>query len=272
MTLYLIGYSGATCTRDILVNSRGFSGIDLEMQRRLLALFEASPIVDGYYSLGFGEGWRSDTAQAAEFLRRHFLDPNGKLVYLGRRYTLKPGMAPLAPPDLSYHQSTTRSGKALAADLVGNLGWAHENVARFGLMNFRATGAKPEPWHHQPVEIPASRRNYSSKFDPLPSWPLPDSHVWPTIGPGSTGPLVTAVRYFLLIHANQAEALGPRPVEPVWDDHAADAWEAFAEWMAVAAPRQVSQGGTVTGNDWNVIAYISQSWDGLYSHGFPRAA
>lgn len=93
----------------------------------------------------------------------------------------------------------------------------------------------------------------------------PQAAIGPIVGPNSTGALVVAVQYFLLTIANQQI-----DVTGEWDSPTADAWHIFVVWMDAARPGSVSTGGTVTGNDWNVIAYLSKSWEGLYSHGYPR--
>ena len=182
-TLYGYGYDpnhrlpyGQLLTKEQLLAKTTVAHMDPEFRRRILTFIEASPVMvlaDGrrYYSLTLGESWRDTTAQAREFLRRHYLDPLGALVYLGQRYSLLPGMSPLAPPGSSYHESSDLEDESLAADLFGNNLWANVNCARFGLMNFRATGLKPEAWHHQPLEIPTARRLY--KRSNLPVWNLP---------------------------------------------------------------------------------------------------
>jgi len=157
--------------------------LDDEFARRLLAMFDAAHAAGR--DLGLGGGWRSGAIQLATALQRHILvEEGGCCVYKGKRYQLRPKTAHAVFPGLSYHEETTASRDALAADLIGDLDWANANCWRFGLLHFARVNA--EPWHHQPVEIPRSRSKY--KGEQLAVWPLPDA---PTPGPAPILPAPT---------------------------------------------------------------------------------
>lgn len=170
--LVLFGYNASAklLTLDQLLTQPTIANLHPEFLKRVLALVDAS---EG--RVGIGEGWRSRAAQLAEFLRRHVVDPNGTIVFEGKRWSLKPGMAPLAPPDdRSYHLATI-DGKAVAADLTGDLDWSNAHCHEFALRDFSHVGAKPEKWHHQPIELPTARADYNAHPEryPLQSWGAP---------------------------------------------------------------------------------------------------
>lgn len=151
-----------------------WKGLDPEMQRRCEAILVGC---DG--ALGFGGGSRSTSAQRAEFIRRHFVDPNGPIVFEGKRWSLRPGFAPLAAPGNSYHEETTKQGKALAVDFTGDVSLLARVGHLYGLVEFSNVNA--EPWHAQPMEIPHSRRDYSANYEPLAPWKFPSSNQPPLI-------------------------------------------------------------------------------------------
>lgn len=165
---YMVGYSNPPkqLTIEQLAKRTDWFMVHPEVRTRLLALMDASK-----GTVGFGGGWRSEEAEAAEFVKRHVrVDHVTALFYDGSYWELRPGFAALAPPGLSYHESTL-DGFALAADLTGDIAWSNAHCHEFALRTF-ANLAKPEAWHHQPVEIPNSRRAYEadpSKY-PLKSW------------------------------------------------------------------------------------------------------
>lgn len=167
MTVYPVGYNGQTAELALIEATHSFQMLDPEFGRRLSGL-----LVYGAGRLGFGQGWRSSVLQEAEFLRRHHADRNGSISWNGQRWSLNAGAAPLAPPGSSYHESTTREGLALAADLIGDLTVLHDFGALFGLIDFTNVGN--EPWHCQPVELPHARSNYRASMHPLPRFPTPE--------------------------------------------------------------------------------------------------
>jgi len=114
--------------------------LDGRMKDRLSALLKASG-----GRVWVGEGWRDPGGSEGEFLRRHYEDPNGKRQYKGKRYTLRKGEAPMAPPGQSNHNI------GLAADLVGDMTWLQQNAAKFGLKTF--ADVNNEPWHVQLAEL-----------------------------------------------------------------------------------------------------------------------
>ena len=142
------------------------------MRRRLLALFDGSK--QAGTDVGLGQGWRSSAEQERTFRQRYEPAPcPAQVRWNGECWRLKPGMAPAAPPGRSYHEATTATGDALAADLVGDLAWANAVCADYGLRHFASIG--DEPWHHQPIEIPTSRTNYAGEA--LRSWTLPGEEI-----------------------------------------------------------------------------------------------
>ena len=165
MTTYMVGYSTPPrrLTFAELEQRRDWYMLDPEFRRRLIAMFDAS---NG--TVGIGGGWRSAEAQRQLFLTRYYPDPDGSVSWDGRRWSKRSGVASAAPPGRSYHEETTRDGKALAADLIGDLNWVGVNAGRFGLHDF--SDVNDEPWHVQPVEIPNSRTRYTGA--PLPAWQL----------------------------------------------------------------------------------------------------
>lgn len=173
------GYSGIEITEGALLKIPTIAGLLPEMLDRTLAMCEASG-----WTVWIGEGARTVEAQRDEFLRRHQVDPNGAISFEGQRWSLKPGMSPLAPPDdRSYHLPTI-NGRAVAVDLVGDLPWANVNCHHFKLRSFRDVGApgKREPWHHQLVELPTARSTYNAdpgKY-PIGSWRPRSLPVTPT--------------------------------------------------------------------------------------------
>lgn len=119
-----------------------WDNLDGRMKTRLTNLLRAAG-----GRLWVGNGWRDPNSAHThnEFLRRHYEDPNGKLEYKGKRYSLRAGMAPYAPPGKSNHNI------GLAADLEGDMDWLQQNAARFGLKTF--ADVINEPWHVQLAEL-----------------------------------------------------------------------------------------------------------------------
>lgn len=187
--IYMTGYAGSTKDEAALLAWAVWQRFDPEFARRLKALMDAS--IDAGKQCGVGGGWRSGDQQLNMFLDRHTPEDDSDLtgsVYFA--YTLPtsrygkpagtvvewweqvPGTAPSAPPGLSYHESTTRAGLCLAADMVGNLSFITANADKFGLLHFGNING--EPWHLQPSEIPHSRRSYSAVLhEPLKPFTVP---------------------------------------------------------------------------------------------------
>lgn len=165
---YLYGYKNQRLSLLELEGKQQWSRLDPEFRRRLLAMFDAAQ--DDGKDLGLGGGWRSSETQEQMFLNRYDQAKCPSDVnWDGKCWKKKPGVASAAPPGRSYHEETTQAGHALAADLVGDLGWMNDNCDDFGLLHFAKVNN--EPWHVQPVEIPRSRSNY--KNQPLKRWDLP---------------------------------------------------------------------------------------------------
>lgn len=208
---YLYGYDTPPkrATASELDTKRTWSKLHPEMRRRLLALFDASR--EAGHEVGLGGGWRTDAIQLATFLARHNeVSTGGCCTYNGKRYALKPGMAPAAPPGNSYHESTT-DDEALAADLIGDLVWMNANCWRFGLIHFAQVNK--EPWHVQPTELPRSRSKYTGQQ--LAVWPLPTPPAPVPVPTPPPGPAPTTEAKMLTIVGNEDNHADPR--RWVWD-------------------------------------------------------
>lgn len=174
--MYMTGYSGATRDEAGLFAWAPWARFDPEFRRRLKMLMDDA--IDKGFKVGVGGGWRSSDAQRDLFLSRyHREDDNnltGSVYWNGVWWEKNDGAAPAAPPGRSYHESTTKTGMCLAADMVGNLTYLTENCGRFGLVHFGNING--EPWHLQPIEIPHSRSGYDpAKHEPLKRWEVPTS-------------------------------------------------------------------------------------------------
>lgn len=159
---YRFGYGEQRLTVDQMATRQTWAMLHPEFRRRLLALFDDAQ-ANGK-DIGIGEGWRSSEQQARVFFQRHLEVSSGGCCRVeGKRYQLRPGMAHAAPPFRSYHESVGfPSGSwAAAADLVGDITWAHSRVADYGLLHFAEVNN--EPWHFQPSELPRSRAKYSGQ-------------------------------------------------------------------------------------------------------------
>jgi len=131
-----------------------------EFRRRMIALMTAA--AEAGVPLGVGTGWRVQPSK-----------PNGDPL---------PGFA---RPGNSNHEGFPvgpGSTGAVAADMVPNISWPwmHANVARFGLRTFKYVNN--EPWHIQPIEIPASRNWRTQPWD-LATFALPGDAPAPVPSP-----------------------------------------------------------------------------------------
>jgi hypothetical protein len=235
---YLFGYGsgpwGASPrrrTRAEVLAAPQFAGVDPELMRRLFAL--ADMVIDGGSDYGFGGGWRSSAQQRELFLSRHNEVPVGGCCRLdGKRYALKAGAAHAAPPGRSYHEETTRAGRALAVDMVGDHKRANPLAAQVGLVHFADVNS--EPWHYQPVEIARARSSYAGP-DPLPTWPLPGETPPP--------PSPTEDDDMRLIQPNDGDpaVFCQAGIDATWvrDEATRDAWLALGATGPVLVPRTV---------------------------------
>jgi hypothetical protein len=169
---YPFGYSGTPqgmgqmLTMDQLMTKATVYRLDSEYRRRLFGLMEAGAKVG--VPLGIGTGWRVQP------------DPP------------PPGFA---QPGNSNHESFpagSNTPTAVAADMVPNVSWdwMEANCAAYGLRTFRKPSSwgykgTSEPWHIQPVEIPASR-NWRKDPWKLPKYVLPGDKPPPPIPPPVT--------------------------------------------------------------------------------------
>ena len=173
--IYMTGYNGTVRTRAELEAWSQWRQLDPEDARRSLAMMDDS-IVAGR-PLGIGSIFRTEQQQRDGFLSRHHVVKfGGCCTYNGQRYALNKGVAHMAPPFRSYHEATTKAGKALAIDWTGNMAWLAANCARYGLNQFGAVNN--EPWHSQPAELPHARSRYvQASMDPLREIRLPGTGI-----------------------------------------------------------------------------------------------
>lgn len=173
---YLFGYNGQRKSLAQMMQTNTWSKVQPEVRRRSIAMMDDCP-----YDLGVGGGWRDSSLQEATFYQRTYevsCSGSHKYTYKGKCYNLKSGMAPTAPPGLSYHESTDPFGYALAIDFLNYMpaiGWLNEHCHDYDLKHFGDVNG--ERWHVQPVEIPNARRNYRPNIHTIRYWnaPIPPS-------------------------------------------------------------------------------------------------
>lgn len=186
------GESFAMKSYQQLIGWSVWSGFDPEFRRRLLGLMNF--VIDQGHGCGIGGGLRSYENQYRTFITRY--RPCTSLEYErgralmnskpgtygvgyardctvdGHRYWIlkKPGTG-CAPPGGSYHESTTKSGLAIATDMLaegGNFGYLIWYASLFGLAYIDGS---TDPAHFQPIDIPKSRSDYNPNIhDPLKRW------------------------------------------------------------------------------------------------------
>lgn len=140
------GYGNKRVDIDQLDNFETWAKLHPEFKRRVVAMFQAA---EGH--LGVGTGWRSTDVQKTVFLQRHKVSPSGNIHWDGKTWALLDGMAPAAPPGLSFHEGIN-NGQAMAIDVVGDTKWADAHADQFGLVQFEQVNH--EPWHFQCAELP----------------------------------------------------------------------------------------------------------------------
>lgn len=206
------GYGNKRVDIDQLDNYETWSKLHPEFKRRVKAMFVAA---NGH--VGVGTGWRSSDLQKAVFLQRHVVSPTGKLHWDGKSWALKPGMAPAAPPGMSFHEGVN-NGMAMAIDVVGDVNWADDHAQQFGLVEFRAVNH--EPWHFQCAELPHGFSSWvkagrpqpkdlsgSSSRPPQPTPAPTPSTTRPQLHLGDKGPDVAAMQGLLI----RASAMVDKP-------------------------------------------------------------
>lgn len=167
---YILGYSGREVTRDEFISSPQVTKMEPEFARRIIGICDEA--VASGKKVGIGESFRSSDVQKTVFLQRHYEDPNGSIWWDGKRWTRKAGMAPAAPPGSSFHEGfPTGNDTCLACDMVGDLIFINSIQSKWGVIDFG--NVNKEPWHHQPVEIPKSRKGALASIVPLKRWNYP---------------------------------------------------------------------------------------------------
>lgn len=156
--MYMTGYQGRLRTREELLAWSGFTRIDVEFGRRLLAMMDE--VISTGRSIGIGESWRSSDAQKSLFLSRYRqeddTDRTGDVFWNGTWWEKLPGVAPAAPPGRSYHEGVAEiGGRCLAVDLVGDTAFAATLAAKYCCVEFSKVNG--ELWHWQPAELPLGR-------------------------------------------------------------------------------------------------------------------
>ena len=187
-TLYLTGYEGRTRSRDDFIAWLKNQFLDPELERRVLAIIDASHVAGR--PLGVGAAKRSKIAADNLFLSRHNKVAGwvpGAISFQGGWYKLKKGQSPAMPGDRTYHvrmtPKTTTDPDAdglycLAIDFIGDLTFLAANQAAYYLNEF--SDENNEKWHGQGVEYPSSRKRYvygNKDYDPLPWVPLPGTGI-----------------------------------------------------------------------------------------------
>lgn len=109
------------------------------------------------------DAYRTFEQQLAGFMSRYVGEPNGSETtrhYLGKKYWLKKGMAPMATPATSNH------GWGLAVDVSGanngRLDWMLQNCDKYGF----SWEVQSEPWHIRYVcgdKLPQAVLDYETK-------------------------------------------------------------------------------------------------------------
>jgi hypothetical protein len=181
---------------------------------RVQAMFEAAG-----GNVGCGTGWRSTDVQRTMFLQRHVVSSSGSILWDGKRWALKPGMAAAAPPGSSFHEGVN-NGQAMAIDIVGDMAWADAHCDQFALQQF--SQVNHEPWHFQCAELPRSVSSWISAGRPQPSasatgspaistpaQPVktPTGRQHPTLHVGDHGPAVATMQTLLI----KAGSMSNRP-------------------------------------------------------------
>lgn len=146
MTTIPYGYGSSRLTREQLEAMTTIAKLNMEFWRRSIAMFEAA--AEAGVPLGPGTGWRVQP------------DPP------------PPGFAKRGNSNHEGFPANGTSGGAVAIDAVptSSWDWMENNCARFGIRTFRNVNS--EPWHIQPVDIPAGR-DYRSTPWTLPKFDLP---------------------------------------------------------------------------------------------------
>jgi hypothetical protein len=208
------GYGAQRVDIDHLDGFETWSKLHPAFKARVRAMFEAAK---GH--VGCGTGWRSTDVQRTMFLQRHVESPSGSILWEGKRWALKAGVAAAAPPGSSFHEGVN-NGQAMAIDIVGDAAWADAHCDQFGLMQF--SQVNHEPWHFQCVELPhsvsawiaAGRPQPSSKAGRSPSISAPAQPVnvpsgkqHPTLHVGDHGPAVATMQALLI----KSGAMSDRP-------------------------------------------------------------
>jgi Putative peptidoglycan binding domain len=211
------GYGSQRVTIGQLEAHETWAKLHPEFKRRVTAMFVAA---NGH--VGCGTGWRSTDVQRNLFLQRHVVSKSGTILWDGKRWALKPGMAPAAPPGSSFHEGLN-NGLAMAIDVVGDAVWADAHAAQFGLVQF--SSVNHEPWHFQCVELPHGVTSWIGAGRPQPTTyhlasPDIEQPAQPVIAPtgaqhpilhvGDHGPAVATMQALLIKDGYVKDTTGNR--------------------------------------------------------------
>ena len=196
---YGYGRPPAQLTLAELEQRTNWRNLHPEFRRRLIAMFDAAAAQGRV--LGIGGGWRSSASQEQVFFARHEqVRLGGCCQHNGKRWRLRRGMAHAAPPGRSWHEGHPAfDGLALAVDLIGDWDWSMANCHLYGLRHFGPPSTLKEPWHYQPLEVPAARSQY--KGEKLTVWQLPEARR--TLKRGDSGDDVREAQSIMATEAGQ---------------------------------------------------------------------
>jgi hypothetical protein len=209
------GYGSQRVSVDRLDDHATWAKLHPDFKRRVLEMFDAA---NGH--VGCGTGWRSDDVQRTIFLQRHTVSAKGTILWEGKRWALKPGMAAAAPPGSSFHEGVN-NGAAMAIDIVGDVAWADAHAAQFGLVQFATVNH--EPWHFQCTELPHGVKGWIAAGRPQPTQhkpakPVIEKPAQPTVTPtgaqhpilhlGDHGPAVATMQGMLIAAGDMKDTPG----------------------------------------------------------------
>ena len=148
---YRFGYAGERKTWVQFDQEHEWYMINPEARKRYKAM-----MIDCPYDLGFGNGFRTSEQQQNTHDNSAGTDPGN-----------------------SYHEACDLDGHSLAVDFLQYsfdklaIDWAVKNGYKYGTYNLAGIG---DALHHQPIEVPHSRRTYKPAVHVLTNWKLPNAN------------------------------------------------------------------------------------------------